>query len=103
MNAWLLASAVLLTAGLPPCGWVVLRSSPQERVAGLNLASTFVSVLFLLLAQGYGREDYQDLALVLALVGPAGTLVFTRFLGERGRDALAPPPDGDAPATAGES
>ncbi len=97
MNAWLLASAVLLTAGLPACLWVVLRASPQERVAGLNLAATFVCVLMLLLAQGYGREDYQDLALVLAVVGPAGTLVFTRFLD--GRDALAPPADdarGDA-------
>jgi multisubunit Na+/H+ antiporter MnhF subunit len=96
VNAWLLAAAVLLTGALPPCVAVVLRGTPQERVAGLNLATTFTAVLFLLLAQGYGRTGYQDLALVAAVVGPAGTLVFARFLGRRGRDALAPPADGGA-------
>lgn len=102
MNAWLQAAAVLLTVGLPPCAWVVCRATPQERVTGLNLAATLTTVLFLLLAQGYGRTDYQDLALVLAVVGPAGTLVFSRLLGPRGRDALGPPPVHRPPTTSGE-
>ncbi|MDI5969209.1 MrpF/PhaF family protein [Streptomyces sp. SL13] len=95
MNAWLLAAAVLLTAGLPPCGWVVLRTEPHERVAGLNLASVITAVALLLMSQGFGRTSYQDLALVLSVTGPAGILVFARFLGGRGRDALTPPDAAD--------
>lgn len=102
MNAWLLTAAVLLTLGLPPCAWIVCRAAPQERVTGLSLATTLATVLFLLLAQGYGRTDYQDLALVLVVVGPAGTLVFTRLLGPRGRDALRPPPAPEPPTTSDE-
>ncbi|MER6012576.1 MrpF/PhaF family protein [Streptomyces bluensis] len=44
-------------------------------------------MFFLLTAQGYARSSYTDLALVLAVIGPAGTLVFARFLGGRSIDA----------------
>jgi multisubunit Na+/H+ antiporter MnhF subunit len=87
VNAWLAAAAVLSTLGMPPCVWVAARGSAQERLAGLNLATAFVTVLFLLTAQGVGRSSYGDLALVLAVLGPAGTLVFARFLGGRSIDA----------------
>lgn len=93
MNAWLLTAAVLVTVGLPPCAWVVLRAAPHERVAGLNLASVVTGAVLLLMAEGFDRPSYQDLALVLAVTGPAGVLVFARFLGGHGRDALAPAGD----------
>ncbi|MER6049153.1 hypothetical protein K2224_16555 [Streptomyces sp. BHT-5-2] len=80
MNAWLLAAAVLSTAGLAPCLWLGFRGPAQERLVGANLAGTQIAVVFLLLAQGYSRPSYVDLALVLAVLAPAGTLVFTRFL-----------------------
>ncbi|MBW8821641.1 MAG: hypothetical protein JF598_26390, partial [Streptomyces sp.] len=35
-----------------------------------------------LLSQGYDRPSYVDLALVLALLGPVGTLVFARLLAD---------------------
>ncbi|MEU6089742.1 monovalent cation/H+ antiporter complex subunit F [Streptomyces sp. NPDC047085] len=89
MNAWLAAAAVLSTLAVPPCVWVVGRGPAQERLAGLDLATAFVTVLFLLTAQGVGRSSYSDLALVLAVLGPAGTLVFARFLGGRSIDADA--------------
>lgn len=83
MNAWLLATAVLATLGLPPCVWGVCRGAPHERLAALNLATTVVAVLLALTSEGFGRSGYVDMALVLAVLGPAGTLVFTRFLGVR--------------------
>ncbi|KQV17481.1 MULTISPECIES: monovalent cation/H+ antiporter complex subunit F [unclassified Kitasatospora] len=80
MNAWLLAGVVLSGAGLAPCMWVSARGAPHLRLVGVNLAGTLVAVAFLVLAQGFGRSSYQDLALVLGVLAPAGTLVFTRFL-----------------------
>ncbi|MGW0994280.1 monovalent cation/H+ antiporter complex subunit F [Streptomyces sp. NPDC002520] len=88
MNAWLMAAAVLSTVGMPLCVWAVARGSAHERLAGLNLATAFVVVLFLLTAQGVARSSYADLALVLAVLGPAGTLVFARFLGGGSTDAV---------------
>ncbi len=87
MNAWLAASAVLLTLGLPPCLWLVSRRTPQERLAGLNLAATMCSAVLLLLTEGVNRSSYVDLPLVLATLGPAGTLVFARFLGGQAGEA----------------
>ncbi|MGW0768962.1 monovalent cation/H+ antiporter complex subunit F [Streptomyces sp. NPDC002676] len=87
MNAWLAGAAVLATLGMPPCLWAVARGSAHERLAGLNLATAFATVLFLLTAQGVGRSSYADSALVLAVLGPAGTLVFARLLGGRSSDA----------------
>ncbi|MFI9361480.1 monovalent cation/H+ antiporter complex subunit F [Kitasatospora sp. NPDC053057] len=83
MNAWLLAAAVLAAGGIGPCLLLGLRGSPQQRLAGLNLAATITSVVLLLLAQGFSRTSYTDLALDLAVLAPAGTLVFTRFLAGR--------------------
>ncbi|MGW2374223.1 MULTISPECIES: monovalent cation/H+ antiporter complex subunit F [Kitasatospora] len=85
MNAWLLAAALLATGGVGPCLLLGLRGSPQQRLAGLNLAATTTSVVLLLLAQGFSRTSYTDLALDLAVLAPAGTLVFTRFLAGRQR------------------
>ncbi|WP_051709110.1 monovalent cation/H+ antiporter complex subunit F [Streptomyces sp. NRRL S-350] len=80
MNAWLLAAALLAAGALSPCLLLALRGEPQYRLAGLNLAATVTSVVLLLLAQGFSRTSYTDLALDLAVLAPAGTLVFTRFL-----------------------
>ncbi|MER7705750.1 monovalent cation/H+ antiporter complex subunit F [Kitasatospora sp. NPDC097605] len=83
MNAWLLAAAVLAVGGLGPCLPVGLRGSPEQRVAALDLAGTIASAVLLLLAQGFSRTSYTDLAVDLAVLAPAGTLVFTRLLAGR--------------------
>lgn len=71
MNVWLAAATVLL-AGLVE----------DARVA-LELASTLVTVVLVLLAEGFHRSSYFTLPLVLAGIGFVGALVFVRFLGER--------------------
>lgn len=80
MNAWLWGAAVLLAFGLGPALWCACRGPAAERLAGMAFAGLLGAVVLLLLAQGFGRSSYVDLALVLAVLSPAGTLVFTRLL-----------------------
>lgn len=79
MNVWLVATLALL-AGLVPCGIVCLRGDVVDRLVGLEMAGVVVTLALLLLAQGFGRVVYVDLALALALLSFAGGLVFARFL-----------------------
>ncbi|MCC3773831.1 MrpF/PhaF family protein [Streptomyces sp. UNOB3_S3] len=80
MNGWLAAAALLLTGGVGPSLWHAARGGPGRRVVAQNYATLLLCLVFLLLAQGYGRPAYADLALVVSVLGPAGTLVFARLL-----------------------
>lgn len=82
MNVWLVAATVLL-AGLVPCGWVLLRNRIEDALVAVELISTIVAVVLLLLAEGFHRSSYFELALVLAAMSFVGALVFVRFLGDR--------------------
>lgn len=82
MNVWLIAATVLL-AGLLPCGWVLLRARIVDALVALELGSTVVTLVLLLLAEGFRRSSYFELPVVLAALTFVGTLVFIRFLGER--------------------
>ena len=82
MNVWLIGATALL-AGLVPCGWVLLRGSLSEALVALELASTLVTVVLLLLAEGFHRSSYFTLPLVLAALSFVGTLAYLRFLGDR--------------------
>ncbi|MGV9993789.1 MrpF/PhaF family protein [Streptomyces sp. NPDC003374] len=82
MNGWLLAAALVLAVGLGSTLWGVSTGPLARRVTAQNLSTALVCPGLLLLAQGYGRPSYVDLALLLALLGPVGTLVFARLLAE---------------------
>ena len=82
MNVWLIAATVLL-AGLLPCGWVLVRARIVDALVALELGSTVVTLVLLLLAEGFHRSSYFELPVVLAALSFVGTLVFIRFLGER--------------------
>ncbi|MEW1637073.1 MrpF/PhaF family protein [Streptomyces sp. NPDC093801] len=92
-NVWLGAAAVLLLLGLPPGLLAGCRGTPQERLAGLALTGTTATAVLLLAARGFGRSGYEDLGLVLAVLGPVGVLVFARVLAR---------PDGRPPAPAAD-
>jgi len=80
VNVYLLAAIVLLLS-LLPCGWVCLRDpAPINRLIAFELAAVVDILVFLLLAQGFGRDVYFDLAVALALLSLAGGLVFTHFM-----------------------
>jgi multisubunit Na+/H+ antiporter MnhF subunit len=79
MNAWLIATTVLLT-GLLPCLWVAMRGTIVSALAALELASTITTLALVMIAQGFHRDPFMDLALVSAILSFAGALTFVRFL-----------------------
>lgn len=80
MNGWLLAATVVLGGGVGATLWGVSTGPLRRRAVAQNLSTALACPGLLLLAQGYDRPSYVDLALVLALLGPVGTLVFARLL-----------------------
>jgi multicomponent Na+:H+ antiporter subunit F len=73
------ALAVMVGA-LPPALLATLRGHPAGRLAGLIATGPLVTLVLVLLAAAYGRPAYLDVALLLALLSFAGSLVFARFL-----------------------
>jgi multicomponent Na+:H+ antiporter subunit F len=59
----------------------MLRGDPVDRIAGLIQAGPATALVLLMLAAGFGRPAYLDVAFVVALLSFAGSLVFARFLG----------------------
>jgi multicomponent Na+:H+ antiporter subunit F len=78
VNAWLWAGTVLLL-GLVPLGIVCLRAPLLDAVVALELAGIVVTLVLLVLAEGFARSVYFELALVLAVVTLAGSLAYVRF------------------------
>jgi multisubunit Na+/H+ antiporter MnhF subunit len=83
MNEWIIASVVLLIGGLVPCLIVCVRVSAMEGLVALQLAGEVVALVLLLLAQGFQRQPFADLAIILAVLSFVGSLVFVRFMEER--------------------
>ncbi|WP_030674954.1 monovalent cation/H+ antiporter complex subunit F [Streptomyces cellulosae] len=82
MNGWEFAAALTLSGGVGGTLWGVATGPLRRRVVAQNLSTALACPALLLLAQGYDRPSYVDLALVLALLGPVGTLVFARLLAD---------------------
>jgi multicomponent Na+:H+ antiporter subunit F len=79
MNAWLIAATVLLT-GLVPCLWIAMRGSVVSALVAVELASTITTLALMMIAQGFRRDPFFDLALVSAILSFVGALTFARFL-----------------------
>jgi multicomponent Na+:H+ antiporter subunit F len=79
MTIWLAAGAVL-TATMVVLGVVASRGDVLERVAVLELAGTVATMALLLLAEGFDRDVYFEMAVVLAVVSFGASLVFVRFM-----------------------
>jgi multicomponent Na+:H+ antiporter subunit F len=79
MNAWLV-TAMLLMLLIAPCGFICLTASVMERFAALQMAQLFATLVVLLLAEGFRRVIYFDLALLMAVLSFASGLVYVRFL-----------------------
>lgn len=82
MNGWTLTAAVVLGGGVGATLWGVATGPLRRRVVAQNLSSAVACPGLLLLSEAYDRPSYVDLALVLALLGPVGTLVFARLLAD---------------------
>jgi len=76
-----LAALLLTLGGLAPTVALTARGRTLHRLVGLELMSVVAVVVLLLLARAAGRSAYVDVALLLAVLTFAGSLVFARFLG----------------------
>lgn len=79
MNIFLLAASVLVI-GFIPCGIVCLRNAIVDRLVALEMASIIATLVLVMLAEGFRRGIYLDVALTLVILNLAGTLAFARFL-----------------------
>jgi multicomponent Na+:H+ antiporter subunit F len=79
VNAWLISATVLLFA-LIPAGIITFRGSSMDRLVGLEMASIITTLTLMLLAHGFQRIPFYDIALAAALLSFGGGLVFVRFL-----------------------
>ncbi|HET7522769.1 MAG TPA: hypothetical protein VFJ79_01355 [Acidimicrobiales bacterium] len=84
MNVDTVCLIVLLAGGLLPSLFIASRGDPGARVVGLDLVAVVATFCLILLSEvGPGQSYDLILPLVLVPLSFAGTLVFTRLLGER--------------------
>ena len=79
MNEWEIAATVLGFA-LVPCIAVALLAEPPHGLAALELAGVLLSTILMLLAEGFHRQPFVDLAVVFAPLSLVGSLLFARLM-----------------------
>lgn len=79
MNEWEIAALVLAVAMLP-CLAVCFVAGAAHGLAAIEVASTLLASVLMLLAEGFHRQPFVDLAIVFALLSVLGALVFARLM-----------------------
>lgn len=79
MNEWEIAAAVLGFA-LIPCLAVCLLASAPNGLLALEIAGVVVTTILMLLAEGFHRQPFIDLAVALAVMSLVGSLMFARLM-----------------------
>jgi multisubunit Na+/H+ antiporter MnhF subunit len=79
VNEWEIAATVL-AFGLIPCAAVALLAPPPHGLAGMQVAAVLLSTILVLLAEGFHRQPFVDLAVVFAPMSLVGSLVFARLM-----------------------
>lgn len=82
MNEWLIAALVLLVMLAPPTA-VALRASPTSGLVALQVAGSSATLILLLLAQGFARQPFVDLALIAGVMTFIGSIVVAGFIEQR--------------------
>jgi multicomponent Na+:H+ antiporter subunit F len=79
VNVFLLAALGMMLC-LVPCAIVCFRGEATDRLVGLEMAGIIDVMVLVLLAEGFHRPPFYDLALAFGLLSFGAGLVFTRFL-----------------------
>jgi multisubunit Na+/H+ antiporter MnhF subunit len=79
MNAWLISATILLVS-IIPVGILTFKGDTMDRLVGLEMMGIMTTLILMLLAHGFQRLPFYDLALATALLAFGGGLVFVRFL-----------------------
>jgi multisubunit Na+/H+ antiporter MnhF subunit len=79
VNEWLTAAVVLAFAVIP-CLAVAVFAPAEHGLAALELAAVLVATILMLLAEGFRRQPFIDLAVVFAPLSVVGSLTFARLM-----------------------
>jgi multisubunit Na+/H+ antiporter MnhF subunit len=79
VSVWLVAATVLLAALALPLS-VLVRAPHLDALVALELSSTVVVLVLLLLSEGFHRSIYTALPMTLAALSLVGGLVFVRLV-----------------------
>lgn len=79
MNEWEIAATVLGFA-LIPCAAVALLAKPPDGLAALQLGGVLLCTILMLLAEGFHRQPFIDLAVVFAPLSLVGSFMFARLM-----------------------
>lgn len=79
MNEWEIAAAALGAASVP-CLAVCALTGAMRALVAMELAGTLLASALMLLAEGFHRQPFVDLALLLALLSVVGSLAFARLM-----------------------
>jgi len=79
MNEWEIA-AVLLGFALIPCLAVCGLAAVQSALVAFQVAAVLLSTILILLAEGFHRQPFIDLAVVFAPMSVVGSLTFARLM-----------------------
>jgi multicomponent Na+:H+ antiporter subunit F len=79
MNEWEIA-AIVLAGALIPCLGVCVLAGATHALAAVEVASTLLTSILMLLSQGFHRQPFIDLALVFAILSLIGALAFARLM-----------------------
>ncbi len=79
MNEWEIAATVLGFA-LIPCIAVALLAAPPHGLASLQVTAVLMSTILMLLSEGFHRQPFIDLAVVLVPMSLVGSLTFARLI-----------------------
>ncbi|HET6873812.1 MAG TPA: monovalent cation/H+ antiporter complex subunit F [Acidimicrobiales bacterium] len=80
MNGYEVCAAVLMLGALLPAVALAAVGRSADRLIGVVLTSSVVTVIMLLVAQISGQSYELIVPLVLVLLSVVGTLVFTRLI-----------------------
>jgi multisubunit Na+/H+ antiporter MnhF subunit len=80
MNEWEIASVVLGLALIPCLAVCLFAPAPTHALVSLELAGVLLSTTLMLLAEGFHRQPFIDLAVVLAPMSLVGALTFARLM-----------------------
>lgn len=79
MNEWEIAATVL-GAAIVPCLAVCLLAGVGDALVAVELAGTLAVTALMALSQGFNRQPFIDLALVLAVLSLIGGMLFARLM-----------------------
>jgi multisubunit Na+/H+ antiporter MnhF subunit len=79
MNEWEIAATVL-GFSLIPCIAVCLLAPPSHGLIALEIAGVLGCTILVLLSEGFHRQPFIDLAVVLAPMALVGALAFARLM-----------------------